>query len=68
MEQNDYEIPWALRDLIADARVAHLFAGAFASLRDGFEDWRPRTSVLKDVKRKLAPIQRLSALVSESKL
>jgi hypothetical protein len=70
-EQNDYEIPWALRDLIADARVAHLFAPAFGALRAGFADWRPRTAVLKDVKRKLAPIQRLSAMadhVEDSKL
>ncbi|KAG7096777.1 hypothetical protein E1B28_004187 [Marasmius oreades] len=41
-EQNDYEIPWALRDLIADDR-----------------EWHPKTTVLKDVKRKLQPIQRL---------
>jgi len=61
-EQNDYEIPWALRDVIADERVAHLFAREFAQLRDAFDDWQPKTSILREVKRKLQPIQRLSSL------
>ncbi|KAH7882583.1 hypothetical protein F5I97DRAFT_1939240 [Phlebopus sp. FC_14] len=60
-EQNDYEIPWALRDLIADDRVARLFADEFVLLRDAFRDWQPRTAILRDVKRKLQPIQRLSS-------
>lgn len=54
------QIPWSLRDLIADDRVAHFFADEFAQLRDGFDDWRPKTAVLRDVKKKLQPIQRLS--------
>ncbi|GJE96161.1 hypothetical protein PsYK624_123540 [Phanerochaete sordida] len=61
-EQNDYEIPWSLRDLIADERVAHFFAKEFAQLRDAFDDWAPKTSILRDVKRKLQPIQRLSSI------
>ncbi|KAH8093122.1 hypothetical protein BXZ70DRAFT_950158 [Cristinia sonorae] len=61
-EQNDYEIPWSLRDLIADERVAHFFASEFAQLRDAFEHWQPRTSILRDIKRKLQPIQRLSSI------
>ncbi|KAF9258763.1 hypothetical protein L218DRAFT_934493 [Marasmius fiardii PR-910] len=58
-EQNDYEIPWALRDLIADERVAHFFSTEISQLRDAFREWNPKTTVLKDVKRKLQPIQRL---------
>ena len=58
-EQNDYEIPWRLRDLIAHPLVARLFGEAFADLRDAFGSWHPRTAILRDVKRKLSPIQRL---------
>ncbi|OCH86243.1 hypothetical protein OBBRIDRAFT_890611 [Obba rivulosa] len=65
-EQNDYEIPWALRDVIADERVARLFAREFAQLRDAFDDWQPRTTILREVKRKLQPIQRLSSLSGSS--
>ncbi|KAI0061334.1 hypothetical protein BV25DRAFT_1886938 [Artomyces pyxidatus] len=61
-EQNDYEIPWALRDLIADERVAHFFAGDFAALRNAFPNWHPKTTILRDIKRKLQPIQRLNSL------
>ncbi|EGN92065.1 hypothetical protein SERLA73DRAFT_191640 [Serpula lacrymans var. lacrymans S7.3] len=60
-ERNDYEIPWALRDLIADERVAHFFSDEFVRLRDAFRDWQPKTAILRDVKRKLQPIQRLSS-------
>ncbi|KAL4246935.1 hypothetical protein ABKN59_007706 [Abortiporus biennis] len=61
-EQNDYEIPWSLRDLIADERVAHFFAKEFGQLKDAFDDWSPKTSILRDIKRKLQPIQRLSSI------
>ncbi|KAF8264922.1 hypothetical protein EI94DRAFT_1737298 [Lactarius quietus] len=60
VERNDYEIPWALRDLIANERVAHLFAVDFAHLRNAFPDWQPKTAILRDIKRKLQPIQRLN--------
>ncbi|OBZ74632.1 hypothetical protein A0H81_05079 [Grifola frondosa] len=40
IEQNDYEIPWCLRDMIADER----------------------TTILREVKRKLQPITRLSSI------
>ncbi|EPQ55541.1 hypothetical protein GLOTRDRAFT_138440 [Gloeophyllum trabeum ATCC 11539] len=58
-ELNDYEIPWALRDLIADERVAYFFWKEFSQLRDAFDDWHPKTTILRDIKRKLQPIQRL---------
>lgn len=54
------KIPWALRDLIANERVAHLFADEFANLRNAFPDWQPKTAILRDIKRKLQPIQRLN--------
>ncbi|GLB45672.1 hypothetical protein LshimejAT787_2600050 [Lyophyllum shimeji] len=60
-EQNDYEIPWALRDVIADERVAYFFSREIAELRNAFRDWHPKTSILRDLKRKLQPIQRLPA-------
>ncbi|KAF8659478.1 hypothetical protein AX16_001845 [Volvariella volvacea WC 439] len=67
-EQNDYEIPWSLRDLIADERIAHFFSREIAELKDAFRDWHPKTSILRDVKRKLQPIQRLNSTVSGSSI
>ncbi|RXW17278.1 hypothetical protein EST38_g8577 [Candolleomyces aberdarensis] len=58
-EQNDYEIPWSLRDVIADERVIHFFSNEVGKLRDAFRDWHPKTTILRDLKRKLQPIQRL---------
>ena len=60
------QIPWSLRDLIADDRVAHFYAKEFAQLRDAFDDWSPKTSILRDIKRKLQPIQRLSSIKGSS--
>jgi len=59
-ELNDYEIPWALRDLIANEGVAQFFANDIASLRNAFPNWHPKTAILRDIKRKLQPIQRLN--------
>ncbi|KAI0655807.1 hypothetical protein C8Q70DRAFT_1081590 [Cubamyces menziesii] len=61
-EQNDYEIPWLLRDMIADTKIAHFFAREFSQLRDAFDDWQPRTTILREVKKKLQPITRLSTI------
>lgn len=63
-EQNDYEIPWSLRDLIADERIVHFFAEEIMSLRDAFREWHPKTTILRDVKRKLQPIQKLPSTTS----
>ncbi|KAF9472217.1 hypothetical protein BDN70DRAFT_887238 [Pholiota conissans] len=72
LEQNDYEIPWSLRDVIADERVAYFFGKEIAGLRDAFREWHPKTTILRDLKRKLQPIQRLgtgfSAASGASKL
>ncbi|KAJ7600337.1 hypothetical protein C8J56DRAFT_767072 [Mycena floridula] len=67
-EQNDYEIPWALRDLIADERVAHFFYREITQLRDAFREWHPKTTILRDIKRKLQPIQKLPSVASSSTL
>ncbi|KAF8888157.1 hypothetical protein CPB84DRAFT_1816551 [Gymnopilus junonius] len=62
-EQNDYEIPWSLRDIIADERVSHFFGREISELRDAFREWHPKTSILRDLKRKLQPITRLAPFV-----
>ncbi|KAI0351110.1 hypothetical protein OH77DRAFT_1568406 [Trametes cingulata] len=61
-EQNDYEIPWLLRDMIADTKIAYFFAREFSQLRDAFDDWQPKTTILREVKKKLQPITRLSTI------
>ncbi|KZP32722.1 hypothetical protein FIBSPDRAFT_722375 [Athelia psychrophila] len=58
-EQNDYEIPWALRDVIADERVAYFYSNEIIALREAFRDWHPKTTILREIKKKLQPIQRL---------
>ncbi|KAJ7042417.1 hypothetical protein C8F04DRAFT_76864 [Mycena alexandri] len=58
-EQNDYEIPWSLRDLIADESVVHFFREEISQLAAAFRHWHPKTTILRDIKRKLQPIQRL---------
>ncbi|KAF8161693.1 hypothetical protein B0H34DRAFT_390777 [Crassisporium funariophilum] len=63
-EQNDYEIPWSLRDVIADERVAYFFSREITELRDAFREWHPKTSILRDLKRKLQPITRLPSNLS----
>jgi len=62
-EQNDYEIPWALRDLIADERVAYFFSNEIVELRDAFREWHPKTTILREIKKKLQPIQRLPSSI-----
>ncbi|KAI1787100.1 hypothetical protein LXA43DRAFT_975425 [Ganoderma leucocontextum] len=65
-EQNDYEIPWLLRDMIADHKISHFFAHEFSQLRDAFDGWQPKTTILRDVKRKLQPITRLSTTAPQT--
>ncbi|KAG2006380.1 hypothetical protein CC2G_002700 [Coprinopsis cinerea AmutBmut pab1-1] len=65
-EQNDYEIPWSLRDVIADERVIHYFSKEVSQLRDAFREWQPKTTILRDLKRKLQPIQRLPSSFSST--
>ena len=68
------QIPWALRDVIADERVAYFFSREITQLRDAFREWHPKTTILRDIKRKLQPIQKLppsfsaNSIPSSSKL
>ena len=54
-EQNDYEIPWSLRM----KELRFILGGEIVQLRDAFRELAPKTTVLRDFKRKLQPIQRL---------
>ncbi|KZS95642.1 hypothetical protein SISNIDRAFT_452293, partial [Sistotremastrum niveocremeum HHB9708] len=56
--RNDYEIPWALRELIAEPHK--LFVEDWHQLAHAFDEWQPKTTILRDMKRKLQPIQRMS--------
>ena len=47
--------------MIADPKISHFFSREFAQLRDAFDDWQPKTTILRDVKKKLQPITRLSS-------
>ena len=51
------QIPWALRGLISDPRFQELFGREFDELRAQFDDWHPKTAVLKEMRRKLEPIK-----------
>jgi len=55
--RNDYEIPWALREVIA--HESGLFQDEWQQLAKAFNEWHPKTTILRDMKRKLQPIQRL---------
>ncbi|KAG8908770.1 hypothetical protein FRB99_003008 [Tulasnella sp. 403] len=55
-------IPWALRGVISDPAVLSLFASEIAELRQAFDDWTPKTSILKELRRKLEPIQSLRVI------
>ena len=58
--RNDYAIPWALRGLVEDRRITALFAPELEELRRAFDQWQPKTSILRDVRRKLEPIRQAS--------
>ena len=55
--RNDFAIPWALRGLVEDRRITALFAPELEELRVAFDQWQPKTSILRDVQRKLEPIR-----------
>ncbi|KAF7320275.1 hypothetical protein MKEN_00812200 [Mycena kentingensis (nom. inval.)] len=65
-EQNDYEIPWSLRDIIADEKIQHFLSSEFLDLAAAFRHWAPKTTILRDIKRKLQPIQRLPSAFSQT--
>jgi hypothetical protein len=54
---NILKIPWALRGLISDPRCQELFGKELMELRNTFDDWHPKTSAMKEVRKKLEPIR-----------
>ena len=50
--------------MIADPKISHFFSREFAQLRDAFDDWQPKTTILREVKKKLQPITRLSTTMT----
>jgi hypothetical protein len=55
--RNDYHIPWSLRGLIEDTRIATLFSSELVELRSAFDHWQPKTTNLREIRRKLEPIR-----------
>ena len=55
--RNDYTIPWALRGLIEDRKISSLFGQELAELRVAFDHWQPKTTILRDVRKKLEPVR-----------
>ncbi|KZT51281.1 hypothetical protein CALCODRAFT_145928 [Calocera cornea HHB12733] len=56
--RNDYEIPWILNELVTHPAVQEWFLSEIEELRASFDDWKPRTAALRDIRRKLEPIKR----------
>ncbi|KZO92434.1 hypothetical protein CALVIDRAFT_601440 [Calocera viscosa TUFC12733] len=56
--RNDYEIPWILNELVTHPAVQEWFLSEIEELRAAFDDWKPRTAALRDIRRKLEPIKR----------
>ncbi|KAF7310763.1 hypothetical protein HMN09_00619300 [Mycena chlorophos] len=65
-EQNDYEIPWLARDMIADPRVEHFLSKEISELAAAFRHWQPKTTIMRDMKKKLSPIQKLPSTFSQT--
>jgi len=51
---------------LTDERVIHFFSPEITELRDAFREWNPKTTILRDIKRKLQPIQRLPATLEHA--
>ncbi|KAG0150374.1 hypothetical protein CROQUDRAFT_38547 [Cronartium quercuum f. sp. fusiforme G11] len=55
--QNPFLLPWALRGLMDDRLVQMLFGRELKRLRAEFDDWKPVTKVLKELKMRLEPLK-----------
>lgn len=64
--RNDYNIPWALRGLIEDRRIGTLFGHELAELRIAFDKWQPKTTILREVRKKLEPVRQPPPAIDES--
>ncbi|GAA5935304.1 uncharacterized protein JCM15063_000995 [Sporobolomyces koalae] len=58
--RNPYLLTWALRGIIEDPHVRHLFGNELKALGEAFETWKPQTKVLKDCKLKLEGIRMIN--------
>ncbi|ANB14204.1 hypothetical protein AWJ20_5165 [Sugiyamaella lignohabitans] len=56
-QNNPYILPWAMRGLVNEARIRTAFSDKLQELYEEFNQWRPESKVLKDVKYRLSPIQ-----------
>ncbi|MBW0508906.1 hypothetical protein O181_048621 [Austropuccinia psidii MF-1] len=54
---NPYLLTWTLRGLIEDRQIQMLFGNELMTLRKQFEDWKPISKLLKDLKLKLEPFK-----------
>ena len=56
------KIPWSLRDLIANPLTSHLFSTEIDKLREAFKGWHPKTAVLRELRKKVAPLGRVHSI------
>jgi len=54
---NPYILPWAMRGLLEEEYVRRELGGETAQLLQQFDDWKPSSKVLKDVKFRLEAIR-----------
>ncbi|EJU05139.1 hypothetical protein DACRYDRAFT_19736, partial [Dacryopinax primogenitus] len=55
---NDYEIPWILNELVTHPAAQEWFLSEIEELRAAFDDWKPKTAALRDIRKKLEPLKR----------
>lgn len=54
---NPYFLPWSLRGMLEETVVRTRLSGECAELLDQFENWKPTSKTLKDVKFRLEGIR-----------
>lgn len=54
---NPYLLPWCMRGLLSEALTRESLAGHLNELYTEFEQWKPETKILKDMKYRLSAIQ-----------
>lgn len=57
VETNPYFLPWAMRGILEEERVKTDMQKEIAELLKSFEDWKPSSKVLKDVKFRLEVVR-----------
>lgn len=55
--QNPYLLPWCLRGLLAEAQIRPSFEEQLNELYEEFENWRPESKILKDIKYRISAIK-----------